>query len=572
MSGFVALETATTKYIESRRARVDAFVRDHFDAKATLLRVRRTFVHDIWRHLFNFVFAIPSLAARKIGTWLEKLGWDQWARRLLELPLSLKPSAEARIETLILTELLGLGSPTDQAHAYAQAIFADPELRALAPLHPAVRRLASPEHFSERAAGPLFDFANSRWTIFQALSSAMLLLAARTIFGEAGFDVFAIGNKVAADRARHEKSSRFFLGEKAGDVFYGIFPPDPTPFQVFSSIAMLIVGSAAGAVVLSAVLEPVMLVAGVQKRQLMKLIDRLEKELIDGIRKDALSLGLVGLSPQPVELPPLPPSPLEPPTLPVELPKDTPKDGWLSRATGDFTLRMRQIETRYGRRRIAAVVAGALAVFVALAVFISDRLRYDPYREVRSLIDAEAYPTALSRLDDLGKVKGYQQHSDYWFWRGRALLGEQHWDQSAEAHKAALKRNPVHRTNGVLIADLVEAVAHSSQKAKAVLLAEIGPEAVSKIAERAEAKERADRWMLVETAEKLGGKDELDYEDIAELDLEQAQTCAEKKRAVQAIGDRKISGVTSELKRLEGQAEMKCLQEALKATLAALEK
>ncbi len=84
--------------------------------------------------------------------------------------------------------------------------------------------------------------------------------------------------------------------------------------------------------------------------------------------------------------------------------------------------------------------------------------------------------------------------------------------------------------------------------------------------------ERIDRWALVETAEKLGGKDELDYEDIAELDLQQTQTCAENKRAVQEISQRKISGVTAELKKLEGKAEMKCLQETLRTALVNLQR
>jgi hypothetical protein len=538
-----------------------------------LRRLRETFLHDVWRHLFNFVFAIPSLAARKVGTWLEKLGWDQWARRLLDLPLSLKPSAEKRVEALISVELLGVGAPGDPTHDYAVCVFADPELRALAPLHPAVRRLASAEHFKERLLAPMEDFANARWTIFQALSSAMLLLAARLVFGEAGFDVYALGNKVAAAQARREKSSRFFLGERAGNVFYDVFPPDPTPLQVFGSIGVLILACALGSVLLGAVLEPLQLLFGVQKRQLHKLLDQLEQQLMDGIRKDALSIGLVGLSSTPVELPPLPEQPLfGTETAPTTLPAAAPKPSLLSRATEDMTARMRQLEERFGRRRILLTVGVAVIVFGVLAVWISDRLRYDPYREVRGLIDAGAYPTALSRLDDLGRVKGYQQHSDYWFWRGRALIGQGYFEAAADAHKAALKRNPAHRTNALLIADLVEAVARGSSKAKAVLLGEIGPEAIAPLCERAVAKERLDRWALVEAAEKLGGKDELDYDAIVERDLRYASTCAEKKRTVQAVLDRKLAALAPTLKKLEGQADTKCLQETLKTALAALER
>ena len=570
---FIALEAATQSYIADRRKRVDAFVAEHFSWKATLLRLRETFLRDALKHLFNFVFAIPALAARKLGSWLEKLGWDALAKRLLDLPLSLKPTAEKRIEALVAKELLGVASPQEQTHAYAQAIYADEKLRALWPLHPALRRLASAEHFFDRLSWPMKELVNARWTIFQALSSALLLLAARMVFGEVAFDVYAIGNKVAQSHAKDDKSSSFFLGKRAGSVFYDIFPPDPSPSEVFVSIALLIVGLGVFSVVLSAVLEPLQRVGGVQRRQLHKLLDQLEDGLMSGIRKDALSLGLVGLAVAP-EMPM--PDPSTGPvfgetTTPITAPTDVPqKERWLSRATDDMTLRMRHLEARFGRRRIVITVSVALVLFGWLAFVISDRLRDDPYREVRSLIADRAFTTALSRLDDLGKVKGYQQHSDYWFWRGHALIGTGAWDASAEAHRAAIKRNALHRENDVLIDDLIEAVAHGSPKAKSVLVAEIGPPAIARLVDRSTEKAKIDRWAIVDAVEKLGGRDELDYEDVAEIDLEVATSCAEKKKTVQAVAERKIVDAAPMLKELEGQADLKCLQEALKNALAAI--
>ncbi len=269
---FVGLETATRRYVEERRKRVDGFVARHFSVRASWQRLRETFLKDVGRHLFNFVFAIPALTARKVGTWLEKLGWDALAARLLDLPLSLKPTSEKQVETLVTSELLG---ESDKQHAYQNAVYLDPELRALAPLSPALRKIVSTDHFFERLHRPMKELTGARWTIFQALSSAMLLLGARVLFGETGFDVYAIGNKVAATQLRKEKSSSFFLGERAGSVFYDIFPPDPSAFQVFTAITVLIVGCAVASALLSVILEPLQLAAGVQRRQLHKLLDQL---------------------------------------------------------------------------------------------------------------------------------------------------------------------------------------------------------------------------------------------------------------------------------------------------------
>jgi hypothetical protein len=286
-----------------------------------------------------------------------------------------------------------------------------------------------------------------------------------------------------------------------------------------------------------------------------------------GVRQEALTLGMVGLATSAI---PIPEALTEPTQLAAQDTSSTTQPHWLSRTTQDMTLKMKQLEKRFGWRRLVMTSIVAVCLFGLLAIFISNKLKYDPYREVRGLIEDGAYPTALSRLDDLGKVKGYQQHSDYWFWRGRALLGSGAYEAAAEAHKQALKRNAVHRSNEQLIADLVEALAHGSNKAKATLLGEIGPPAIEPIVEKTRSAGRIERWALVDAAEKLGGRSQLDYEDIAERDLSSAQTCAEKKKAIQQIAERKIPSALPHLRTLEGKPELKCLQDTLRSALTTL--
>jgi tetratricopeptide (TPR) repeat protein len=233
--------------------------------------------------------------------------------------------------------------------------------------------------------------------------------------------------------------------------------------------------------------------------------------------------------------------------------------------------RYRVIEQRYGRRRALQALLLPAVLLVLMGRVAAERLRFDPYREARELVEAQAFPTAVARLDELSKRGSYQKQAEYWFWRGRALMGDRQYEAGAEAYRSAIQRDALYREDGVLIADLVTAVAKAGNtKAKNLLLTESGPRALSTLVNRTLAREKIDRWTLAEIAERLGGHDRLDYDTIALTDLDYAATCAEKKRAVQKVGEHHVTDARGPLQELDAQPQWKCLQPTLKNVLAEL--
>ncbi len=485
------------RYIAERRQRVDAFVARHFGFAGTLARFRRTFVKDIARYPINFLISLPSLFVKQIADWMEMAGWEHGVRLLERIPLPLKTAAQTEVERAVTEELLEL-APGDS-------------------------RL-------DLLKDPFKTFRGARLSILDAASSGLTLLAAFFVFGDSGLSPYAMGDKLARAQAKRDAASGFVLGSGIGSAFYSVFPPHPTPFQVIAATTLVVVALGVLGTLTHLMSDPLQQMAGVHRRQLLKLIGGFEDKMLLHARKGGV-IPIVQATPAPA-------------VVSVDTP---PREPLLPRVLA------------WAKKRIVP-----LTLILLTSVCVANRLRPDPYREIRELIAERAYPTAVARLDILGRQGGYQKQAEYWYWRGRALIGDRSYEAGAEAYRTAIQKEPDYRDDDDVIDDLVTAVAKGNNaKAKSLLLTEHGPRAVDKLVDQTVSKDRIDRWALAELAERLGAKDRLDYEDIAEIDLEQSTSCAEKKRTVQKIGEHRIADVLSELRELQENPQWKCLEPGL---------
>jgi hypothetical protein len=252
MAGMVAPIDATDdgaieRYIEERRQRLDAFVAQHFSFAGTLARFRRTFVKDIARYPINFLLSLPSLFAKQVAEWLEMAGWEQGTRLLERMPLPLKTAAQLEVERAIIGELLEL-TPDD------------PRFKLL--------------------ADPFRSFRGARLALLDSASGGMALLAAYLAFGDSRLSPYDMGTKLARAQARRDAASGFFLGRGLGSAFYGVFPPHPTTFQVFGATALVVLMLGALATMTHLFSDPLQQMAGVHRRQLMKMLNAFEDKML----------------------------------------------------------------------------------------------------------------------------------------------------------------------------------------------------------------------------------------------------------------------------------------------------
>lgn len=550
-------DTAVADYIAERRRRVDGFVLRHFSVPGTLALLRRTFVKDLAKYPINFFLALPFLVVKNVADWLEMLGWDQLSQVLERLPVPLKTEHQATIERLVVDELLEL----------------------------------APGPARDCLAQPLKTYRASRLTVLDGLNSGATLLAAYMLFGDSSISPYAMGDRLAREQAKRDSAASFFLGRSAGSVFYGVFPPHPSFWQICLATGTVVLGLGALATSMSMIADPLLQLGGVHKRQLLRLLDAFEDRLLLHATKTGREPVAAALL-SPLDLGDRPEATRPPETAVVAdvlarssaqlqnaagvlrsatLTAGAATKRWTAQSSASVASSYRRAETRFGRRRIIGVMATSLAIIVVLGLVIADQLRFDPYREARALIEARAFPTAVARLDGLARNGSYREQAEYWYLRGQALMGERAYDAGADAYRSAMQREPAYRDDAKLMRDLVLAVAKASNaKAKNLLLSENGPNAVSALADQALAAEKIDRWAVVDIAEKLGGADELDYPTIILTDLQYATTCAEKKRALQKVAERHISKARDALEELDAQPQWKCLQPTLRSVLVDL--
>lgn len=233
------------------------------------------------------------------------------------------------------------------------------------------------------------------------------------------------------------------------------------------------------------------------------------------------------------------------------------------------TLALR-VEARVGRRGL--LLSGAALSILLLVVGFWLHRRYGTYFEVQQLVERKAYLTALARLDSIGKKSRHEKEAEYWYWRGRALIGNKAFDPGIDAYRSAISRSPDYRKEPIVLRDAIDTVASkNNEKAKQLILQEIGPPAVDALLEKATNREDIQRWILVDLIKKLGAEDKIRFEQVAMADLAASSSCPGKKRAVEKIVEYQVKGATNALHELDGQPQFKCLQGTLKVAFARLE-
>jgi tetratricopeptide (TPR) repeat protein len=534
-------EQGIGRYVEERRQALEEYLRECFSFRGTCRVFCRTLRSDLLRHPLNFILAIPKLFIARIAGVVEKFGWYSLARALQRLSLVLRSGFESAREQQIVTGLIG-----------------------------------APDDAEIRSAldGPLSHFMATRSALFELASGGLTIAVAYSLFGSAGLSPYEMGQRLAAQSAREQATSRFFLGRGVGSAFYHLFPPHPTWGQIASSSALVVVLLGVLTGLLNLLSDPLQQALGVHRRQLSRLLESFEDNLL--VQAARRPRGLESARDRASVAPPV--ERVSAKRRTNQRPERTMRSALanLWRQVAPLPKRFkkkglaaaRQIETRFGRRNTVFASISVLCLLVLAMAFVKRQLH--PYAEVRTLIEQRAYVTALARLEQMPSKRS-KRSAEYWYWRGQALFGNRQLDGAIEAYQSAIEKNAEYRSDSTVVHDAIEAVATKNhERAKRLILEQIGPSAIEPLREKAVAREDIHRWSLVELIKKLGGENQINYAEVAIADLSCASTCPAKKRAVEKVLEYRAGEAVYALRELDGQPQYKCLQGVLKQALATL--
>ena len=276
----LALEDCIDRYIVERRSRIEPFVDRHFSLEDTIAIQKRSLLIDLLCYPINTLWAIPYMFVKKTGESLGKLGWVTAGRLLSAVPSGMKRRYQKEIETSIRSEILEWPrdrfSGTENRHALFQVLKSDERV---API------LAMPEVSSQldqavADINRLIESYGTNRTLASDLGGSFLTLATGWLmFGDHSLGIEGIGERLASKRAKDKAASSFFLGSGLGSMFYSVFPPKPSLWEIVLATAAVGLLLTICGMMIGILADPVMKRLGLHQRQLHALLDDVEDRL-----------------------------------------------------------------------------------------------------------------------------------------------------------------------------------------------------------------------------------------------------------------------------------------------------
>ena len=280
-----AVEAGSTRYIQSRRDKVDEFVEQNYSFAGALELNKKAFGLDMLKTPANILWTPPYFLLSGAGKLMQKFSGDKLGGTLSELPAGFQTDVEREVTWRLHTQLLELpyedGERKFHDNRLFEMILEDESLTAI--FEPGLKALAALEQDEAgkaRLAKNLTAYVDSRKAAAE-LSSAMISMAAGYMANKSlNFGAMGLGSAVATSLAHQAAVSSFVFGNTLGSLYYSVFSVTASKTAVALStggIAVLlgIIASYTGVVT-----DPLQKSLGLHQKKLHKIIDALEEQLL----------------------------------------------------------------------------------------------------------------------------------------------------------------------------------------------------------------------------------------------------------------------------------------------------
>lgn len=276
----LSLEECIDRYMADRRSRIEPFLQRHFSLADTIRIQKRSILSDLFCYPVNTVWAIPYVFVKKCAESIEKLGWTGISRSLSAVPSGMKRRYHKDIEAFIKNEILEW--PTDwhartqDRHALLTALRSH---EAVAPLF-AVPEFAGQLDLALTDINRLVESYCSNRSLASDLAGSFLTIAVGWLmFGDHSLGIEGIGERIASKRAKDKAASSFILGSGLGSMFYSVFPPKPSAWEIVLATAAVGFLLTFCGMMIGVFTDPVLRRLGLHHRQLNALLDAIEDRL-----------------------------------------------------------------------------------------------------------------------------------------------------------------------------------------------------------------------------------------------------------------------------------------------------
>lgn len=274
-----AAKSASAAYFAGRRASADDFVARHFTWPGTLRLHGAALGWDILRAPVNVVLSPVLVLTRLAAQLCRRVGWRRPGDWLARRRILLRTSVAARVEALIVTDLLKLpldeGAAARDAAALARAVLAAPQFREMIRTR---QDAADAQALGQRIAAALGEYAGTRSAVAEMTTALFTLLVGALVFQALTPGMISMAPGIAEAMARTNAIEGFPLGQALGGLWYGVFSTHASPWLVGVTVAGLVMISSVVAAFAGVFADPVQSRLGIHRRRLNRLLDTLETE------------------------------------------------------------------------------------------------------------------------------------------------------------------------------------------------------------------------------------------------------------------------------------------------------
>ncbi|MEM5537396.1 DUF6635 family protein [Neptuniibacter pectenicola] len=276
-----AIERGIQRYFDACRARIPHFVSTHFDYPGAKKTNRVAFGLDILRAPVNLFWApcytLICLIRFILGYIAPK---GRLSTLLAAVPAGFTTQVQKHISDLVIAELLSQPS-TELDHAHSLNGYITEELRQLYQQTEQVE--VDMAHF-HGCFEPVMAESLSQYQVTRTASADIANTLSCTILGAFTFQKFTPGGigialMLAYSLSAQLAASDFILGPSVGELYYGIFPPDPSLGLTAATIAFVLTILASCAALSGVITDPIQARTGLHRFRLGKMLNHMENDL-----------------------------------------------------------------------------------------------------------------------------------------------------------------------------------------------------------------------------------------------------------------------------------------------------
>jgi hypothetical protein len=269
---------ALQRYIESRRARIDAFVDRHFTLAGSIALHRRALGWDLLRAPANLFLAGPALAV-KLAAWAARRGgMEGVAAWLAGRRLLLETEVAREIEWLVATEFLEIPCRRRDRVSYhdalAETILADQRAAALL-----VAPAGAEPDFRRRLAAAIETYLGSRIATAEIATGFVAAGLGALVVKQATPGLVTLSSALAGMLAQQMAIAAFPLGASLGGLWYSLFPATAGRGLLAATTAGVFLGGAMLAAFSGVVTDPLQRRLGLHRGRLERLLRTMEADL-----------------------------------------------------------------------------------------------------------------------------------------------------------------------------------------------------------------------------------------------------------------------------------------------------